>query len=37
MMQYRNKLQLALETLSYLSAFEAIASENVAEVWGCET
>ena len=37
MMQYRNELQLALETLSYLSAFEAIASENVAEVWGCET
>ena len=37
LMQYRNELQLALETLSYLSAFEAIASENVAEVWGCET
>ncbi|KAK8816307.1 hypothetical protein AV274_5409 [Blastocystis sp. ATCC 50177/Nand II] len=28
LMQYRNELQLALETLSYLSAFEAIASEN---------
>ena len=32
MVQYRNELQLALETLSYLSAFETIAKENVEEV-----
>ena len=29
MVQYRNELQLALETLSYLSAFKASVMENV--------